>query len=125
MQLRTVLPEMRIPPALAETISGSQMPSQKTFRYGRRADVPVAGSWTGRPRSGIGVERDGRWLLRNSRRAGKPALRPVFGRPSDRAVVGDWDGDGVTTVGVVRGTRFHLRATNSRRSAATSVRFVG
>ena len=100
-------------------------PSQKTFRYGRRADVPVAGSWTGRPRSGIGVERDGRWLLRNSRRAGKPALRPVFGRPSDRAVVGDWDGDGVTTVGVVRGTRFHLRATNSRRSAATSVRFVG
>ncbi len=88
-------------------------------------DVPVVGSWNGSARTGIGVERDGQWLLRNRRSAGPAGMVVTFGQAADRAVVGDWDGNGTATPGVVRGQAFVLRAGLAADAGTRSLTFRG
>ena len=59
--------------------------AQRRFGFGRVGDVPVVGSWNGSARTGIGVERDGQWLLRNRRSAGPAGMVVTFGQAADRA----------------------------------------
>jgi len=83
------------------------------------------GDWKGVGPTGIGVERGGRWLLRN-RLSGGPAGSVVdFGGATGRPVAGSWTGAGRDSVGMVRGTTFRLRATTARRSAVETRIFVG
>jgi stage II sporulation protein D len=86
------------------------------------------GSWTGGRRTGIGVERDGRWLLRNRRSAGPAGTILVFGTAAGRAVVGDWDGDHRAAPGSVTARSFTLRAGPGRTAADATpslVTFLG
>jgi hypothetical protein len=83
------------------------------------------GSWTGGARTGIGVERDGRWLLRNRRSAGPAGLTIAFGTATDRAVVGDWDGDRTSTPTVVRGRQFLQRAALGPAAGTRTTTFRG
>ena len=94
--------------------------------YGRVGDVPVVGSWNGSARTGIGVERDGQWLLRNRRSAGPAGIgRDVTGRRPTGPVVGDWDGNGTATPGVVRGPAFLLRAGLAADAGTRTLTFRG
>jgi hypothetical protein len=97
----------------------------KKFRYGQAGDVPVVGSWTGRARDGIGVERDGAWLLRHKRKGGTANATFDFGGRRSRALAGDWDGDGRTSVGLVRGRTFRLRADVTDQARAPQQTFRG
>jgi hypothetical protein len=85
----------------------------------------VVGSWDGSARAGIGVERDGRWLLRNRRSAGPAGVLVTFGQAADRAVVGDWDGDGTAPPAVVRGQAFVLRAGLAADAGTRTLTFRG
>ena len=88
-------------------------------------DLPVVGSWNGSARTGIGVERDGLWLLRTRRSAGPAGMVVTFGQAADRAVVGDWDGNRTATPGVVRGQAFLLRAGLAADAGTRSLGFRG
>lgn len=75
-------------------------------RRRRAADAPVAGDWNATGRAGIGVFRDGVWLLDvngNGRWDGCDVdACPTFGSPGDVPVVGDWTGTGRAEIGVFR-----------------------
>jgi hypothetical protein len=58
----------------------------------------VVGDWDGNGRTGIGVVRGSRWILRNALSAGPPDRDFTFAG-NGRPVTGDWDGDGRTGVG--------------------------
>ena len=62
---------------------------------------------------GVGVQRDGRFFLRESPSGGVADLVFIYGRSTDVPLVGDWNGDGVDTVGVRRGSQYFLRNSNS------------
>ena len=113
----------RTPPPHRATVTAG--PTQPTFRYGRATDVPVFGHWKWTARTGIGVERAGRWLLRN-RLSGGPAGTVVdFGAATGRPVAGGGTGAARGSVGMVRGTTFRRRATTARRAAVETRIFVG
>ena len=61
----------------------------------------------------VGVQRDDRFLLRETNAGGAADGDFRYGRPGDVAIVGDWNGDGTTTVGIRRGSRFYLRNSNT------------
>ena len=82
-------------------------------------------SWGGGARTGIGVERDGQWLLRTRRSAGPAQIVVTYGGAADRAVVGDWDGNAAASPGVVRGRQFLLRAALDPTAATRSTTFRG
>jgi hypothetical protein len=83
------------------------------------------GSWKGSARTGIGVERAGRWLLRNRLSGGPAGIELTFGAAAGLPVTGDWAGTGGTSVGMVRDTAFRLRATLAARSPVERRIFVG
>ena len=96
-------------------------PCDSTFRYGSVTDVPVAGRWRGGKVDGIGVWRDGRWLLRDTPSGGSSQLSIGWGRRGDLPVVGDWDGNGTDTQGIVRdGTWFVTNVLRSKAAHAAS-----
>ena len=80
--------------------------NELNIRYGRAADRPVVGNWTGGPNDQLGVVRNGsngllQWLLDTNLDPTHEILRE-FGFPNDIPVVGDWNGDGRDDLGVVR-----------------------
>ena len=100
-------------------------PTQRAFRYGRATDAPVVGDWNGVGPTGIGVERAGRWLLRNRLSGGPAGTVLDFGAAAGRPVTGSWTGVAADSVGTVRGTTFRLRAGTARRSTVETRIFVG
>jgi hypothetical protein len=77
--------------------------------FGRAGDLPVAGDWTGRGITEIGVFRPstGQWFLLTTAPTKLPgcAVSPcayTFGTSVDLPVVGDWTGEGKTKIGVFR-----------------------
>ena len=99
--------------------------AQVRFGYGKVGDVPVAGSWTGGRRTGIGVERDGQWLLRNRRSAG-PAT--PFWATACRPTGPSW-ATGTATARAPRpssgAASSWLRARSTRRPATRTLTFRG
>ncbi len=92
------------------------------FPFGRAGDIPVAGDWDGDGRAGVGVVRDGRWLLRDTATPGVATRSFAFGRAGDTPVVGSWAG-GRTGVGVHRDNTWHLRTSASGGAANISFRW--
>jgi hypothetical protein len=78
-------------------------PDIAPFAFGLRGWVPVAGDWTGRGHSGIGMfdPTTATWYLKNDPGPGLPDFVFRYGSPGWTPVVGDWTGRGTTTVGVV------------------------
>ena len=74
-------------------------------------DLPIVGDWDGDGRDGIGVFRDGQWLLKNEVSAGGIDSSFTWGALGDVPVVGDWDGDGRDGIGVFRNGQWLLRQT--------------
>jgi hypothetical protein len=74
----------------------------------QNGDVPVAGDWTGRGSTQIGLFRPstGQWFLdRNANRAWNGCTKDScvsFGSAGDVPVSGDWNGTGITKIGVFR-----------------------
>jgi hypothetical protein len=79
--------------------------------FGRAGDLPVAGDWTGRGITEIGVFRPstGQWFLLTTAPTKLPgcAVSPcayTFGTSVDLPVAGDWNGSGRDKIGVFRST---------------------
>lgn len=79
--------------------------------YGRVGDVPVIGDWDGDGIDGIGVFRNGLFLLRDTLSTGPAQYTISYGRAGDQPISGDWDGDGVDEIGIRRGNVYYLRGT--------------
>ncbi|MEO0595006.1 MAG: fibronectin type III domain-containing protein, partial [Chloroflexota bacterium] len=80
------------------------------FNWGMDGDgwVGVIGDWDGDGVDGIGMYRDGLWLLRNSATLGNANIEVRFGEAGWQPIVGDWNGDGIDNVGVYRDGQFML-----------------
>ena len=74
------------------------------FRYGRAADIAIAGDWNGDGIDTVAVFRDGVWMLDvdGDGRWTTRDERYDFGKAVDLPIVGDWDGDGIDDIGVRR-----------------------
>ena len=79
------------------------------FSNYKAGDVPVAGDWTGRGTTQLGLFRPstGEWFLdRNANRAWNGCSKDLcvssFGMAGDVPVSGDWDGTGISKIGVFR-----------------------
>ena len=77
--------------------------------------TPLIGDWDGDGIDGIGLYKNGIWMLRNSTSSGKVDVAFVYNPLGQGAlpVVGDWDRDGKDTIGVYRDGIWELRNSNS------------
>ena len=80
-----------------------------TLSVYQTGDVPVAGDWTGRGTTQVGLFRPstGQWFLeRTANRAWNGCARDLciasFGASGDVPVSGEWNGTGITKIGVYR-----------------------
>jgi hypothetical protein len=78
-------------------------------------DIPVTGDWTAKGRTGIGIFREGLWLMDTAGactggngHVDQTATMAFGGPRDDIPVVGDWNGDGRSKVGVFRGGMWFL-----------------
>jgi hypothetical protein len=78
--------------------------------YGNATDLPIAGDWNGSGTKGIGVFRNGTWILdTNGNGILDAADKTVsFGQAGDIPVVGDWRGTGHIALGLFRQGTFIL-----------------
>lgn len=78
--------------------------------YGEATDLPIVGDWNGSGTKGIGIFRNGTWILDTN---GNGVLdgsdkTVVFGQAGDIPVVGDWRGTGRIALGLFRQGTFIL-----------------
>jgi hypothetical protein len=79
--------------------------TNKKFKYGLAADLPVSGDWDCDGIETVGVFRpsNNSWYLNNQLDETSSYFPPLeYGASGDIAVAGDWDGDGCDSVGVFR-----------------------
>jgi hypothetical protein len=81
-----------------------------TTTYGNATDLPIAGDWNVSGKKGIGIFRNGTWILDTN---GNGVLDSsdktvAFGQAGDIPVVGDWRGTGQIALGLFRQGTFIL-----------------
>jgi len=78
--------------------------------YGNATDLPIVGDWNGSGTKGIGIFRDGTWILDTNGNGVLDASDKtvVFGQAGDVPVVGDWRGTGRIALGLFRQGTFIL-----------------
>ena len=94
------------------------------FRYGSKADEPVAGDWNGDGIDAIGIFRNGQWLLDldgDGRWTDRDQIFD-FGKAGDVPVVADFNGDGIDELAVVRGDVWIIDTDGDRRLTAADAR---
>jgi hypothetical protein len=76
----------------------------RSFSFGQRGGIPIAGDWDGDGFDSVGVFRNGRFQLTNDVNSPSPLIDFdfAFGQATDRPTAGDWNGDGIDTIGAVR-----------------------
>ena len=92
-----------------ETLDSCKIDKCPGFRIYQTGDVPVAGDWTGRGITQLGLFRPstGQWFLnRNGNRKWNGCKKDLcinsFGASGDVPVSGDWSGTGISKIGVFR-----------------------
>jgi hypothetical protein len=100
--------------------------SQITIQFGL-AEVgwqPIVGDWNGDGVDGLGLYRNGIFVLRNASDSGTPDTRYRFelAETGWTPLAGDWNGDGVETVGVYKNGLFLL--TDSSTGATVDYRLT-
>jgi serine-aspartate repeat-containing protein C/D/E len=78
--------------------------------YGNANDLPIVGEWNGSGTKGIGIFRNGTWIL-DTNGNGVPDgsdKTVAFGQAGDVPVVGDWRGTGRIALGLFRQGTFIL-----------------
>ena len=86
---------------------------------------PITGDWDGDGTDGIGLYKDGVWLLRDVSEGG-PIEQVIHFGPAEagwQAIAGDWNGDGMDGIGLYKNGRFILRQTASAGSPDMSFAF--
>jgi hypothetical protein len=78
--------------------------------YGNATDLPIVGDWNGSGKKGIGIFRNGTWILDTN---GNGVLdgsdkTVLFGQAGDIPIVGDWRGTGRIALGLFRQGTFIL-----------------
>lgn len=94
------------------------------FRYGSKADLPVAGDWNGDGIDAIGIFRNGQWLL-DLDGDGRWTERDEvfdFGQAGDIPIVADFNGDGIDELAIVRGDVWIIDTDGDRRITAADAR---
>jgi len=78
--------------------------------YGEATDLPIVGDWNGSGTKGIGIFRNGTWILDTNGNGILDASdkEVVFGQAGDIPVVGDWRGTGRIALGLFRQGTFIL-----------------
>jgi hypothetical protein len=81
-------------------------PVERAFRFGPAEPgwLPLAGDWNGDDIDGIGLYKDGVFLLRQTASDGPPEMTFRYGasEPGWRPVAGDWNGSSNSTVGLYK-----------------------
>jgi Divergent InlB B-repeat domain len=92
-----------------EILNSCQTDKCASLNVYREGDVPVAGDWTGRGTTAVGLFRPstGEWFLdKNANRSWNGCSRDrcvvSFGTTGDLPISGDWTGTGVSRIGVFR-----------------------
>ena len=92
-----------------ETLNTCKIDKCAGFSVYQSGDVPVAGDWTGRGTTQLGLFRPstGQWFLdRNANRTwngcNKDRCISSFGQPGDVPITGDWNGTGISKIGLFR-----------------------
>lgn len=92
-----------------ETLDSCKIDKCSGFSIYQSGDVPVAGDWTGRGTTQLGLFRPstGQWFLdRSGNRAWNGCKKDLcvdsFGVSGDIPVAGDWNGTGIAKIGVFR-----------------------
>lgn len=96
------------------------------LEFGPRQDgwVPLIGNWDGIDNDGLGVYRNGHWMLRDVSESGVVSNYNFnFGLEEAgwMPIIGDWNGDDIDTVGLYKAGLFILR--NSNRSGGADIIF--
>jgi hypothetical protein len=78
--------------------------------YGDATDLPIVGDWNGSGTKGIGIFRNGTWILDTNGNGILDATDKtvVFGQAGDIPIVGDWRGTGRIALGLFRRGTFIL-----------------
>lgn len=92
-----------------ETLESCKIDKCSGLSVYQPGDVPVAGDWSGRGTTQLGLFRPstGQWFLdRNGNRKWNSCKKDLciasFGSPGDIPLAGDWNGTGITQIGLFR-----------------------
>jgi hypothetical protein len=92
-----------------ETLDNCKTDQCASLNVYQEGDVPVAGDWTGRGTTSVGLFRPstGEWFLdKNANRSWNGCTKDLcivsFGKTGDLPISGDWTGTGVSRIGVFR-----------------------
>lgn len=98
------------------TIVSSDNPSVvlNSFTFGDATWQPIVGDWDGDGIEGIGIYRNGEFILKQLPSADSPEIHLNFGLAEDgwQAIAGDWNGDGIDSIGLYKNGLFSLSDDN-------------